>query len=60
MANKIASFVREVRVELSKVSWSTRNELVSSTIVVIASTFLLALFIGICDFVLLRVISIVI
>lgn len=60
MANKVAGFIKEVRVELGKVSWATRNELIASTVVVIASTLLLALFIGVCDFILLRIVSILI
>jgi len=52
MANKVANFLKEVRIELGKVTWSTRQELIASTIVVIVSVILLALFIGACDFVL--------
>ncbi len=57
MANKVANFLREVKIELGKVTWSTKNELIASTVVVIASVLLLAAFIGICDFVFLRVIN---
>jgi len=49
--NKIVKFVNEVKIELKKVSWSTRKELINSTIVVIVSVFILAVFIGICDLV---------
>lgn len=57
MANKVTNFLREVKVELGKVTWSTKNELISSTIVVIVSVALLTLFIAICDFMLLRFIN---
>ncbi|MBI2870143.1 MAG: preprotein translocase subunit SecE [Candidatus Omnitrophica bacterium] len=57
MPNRAIGFVQEVRGELKKVSWSTREELVASTVVVIAATFLLAVFIGICDLVLSRVVG---
>ncbi len=60
MANKVTNFLREVKVELGKVSWSTRNELISSTIVVIVSVVLLATFIAICDFILVRCINFII
>ena len=60
MANKVTNFLREVKVELGKVSWSTRSELISSTIVVITSVFLLATFIAICDFILVRFINFII
>jgi len=57
MANKVANFLRDVKIELGKVTWSTRNELIASTVVVIVSVIILAAFIGICDFILLRVIN---
>ena len=47
--NKIVKFVNEVKSELKKVSWSTRRELMNSTIVVIVSVAILAVFIGVCD-----------
>jgi preprotein translocase subunit SecE len=49
--NKIVKFVNEVKLELKKVSWSTKKELINSTIVVIISVAILAIFIGICDIV---------
>ena len=60
MANKVTNFLREVKIELGKVTWSTKNELIASTVVVIASVILLAIFIGICDFILLRMINFII
>ena len=50
--NKVTGFLNEVKVELSKVSWSTRKELVGSTIVVIVITLIMGLFIGLLDLVL--------
>jgi len=47
--NKVIGFLNEVKVELSKVSWSTRQELVGSTIVVIMITLIMGLFIGLLD-----------
>ena len=52
--SNIVKFVTEVKVEMQKVSWSDRNELIGSTLVVIISTGLLALFIGVVDIVLSR------
>ena len=60
MPNKVVGFIQEVRGELNKVSWSTREEVTGSTIVVIISTLLLAVFVGMCDFVLSRVIGVLI
>jgi preprotein translocase subunit SecE len=56
--SRIAKFITEVKVELQKVSWSDRNELIGSTGVVIISTALLAIFIGIVDLIISRIISI--
>ena len=51
MFAKINNFVSEVTVELKKVSWPTRNELIGSTIIVIISVAAMAFYIGICDFI---------
>ena len=53
---KIGKFMSQVRAEMKKVSWPTRQELISSTVVVLISTILLAIFIGLCDVVLSRTI----
>jgi preprotein translocase subunit SecE len=42
-------FMKEVRVESTKVSWPTRNELRDSTIVVIVTVVMVSAFIGIID-----------
>jgi len=42
-------FLKEVRVESTKVSWPTRNELRDSTIVVIVTVVIVSVFIGIVD-----------
>ena len=52
MANKFVGFFNDVKLEMGKVSWSTRDELIGSTIVVIVSLAILSIFIGICDVVL--------
>ncbi|OGW69555.1 MAG: preprotein translocase subunit SecE [Omnitrophica bacterium GWA2_50_21] len=50
MANKVAGFLNEVKQELDKVAWPTRDELLGSTGVVIFTTLILAAFIGVVDF----------
>jgi len=57
---KIVAFLKEVKLELKKVSWSTKDELIGSTLVVVVSVFLLALFIGLTDFILSRLIRLII
>jgi len=49
IVKKITNFLKEVKIELNKVSWSTRQELVGSTAVVITVTFIMAIFIGLID-----------
>jgi preprotein translocase subunit SecE len=60
MANKITRFVTEVKTELKKVSWPTREELISSTIVVLVSVAIMAVFVGTCDLVFSRLINLLI
>jgi len=57
MLAKPVNFLKEVRAELGKVAWSTRQELIDSTIVVIVITGILALFIGIIDIALSKILS---
>jgi len=58
-------FVREVRVELSKVTWpawkpiSPKTELWASTLVVVIAVLLLSGFIGVVDVILARIIGLV-
>jgi preprotein translocase subunit SecE len=55
---KIKTFIIEVKTELTKVSWSNRQELTGSTVVIIALTSLMALFIGVIDLLLSQVLSV--
>jgi len=45
----IRDYVRDVRVEMNKVSWPSRRELRDSTLVVIVMVFVISIFIGIVD-----------
>ena len=56
---KPVNFINEVRSELSKVSWSTRKELLASTVLVITVTAMMTVFIGIVDLVLSRFLSVI-
>jgi preprotein translocase subunit SecE len=56
---KPVNFLKEVRAELGKVAWSTRQELIGSTTVVIVTTFLLSIFIGLIDVVLSKFLSVI-
>jgi len=56
---KTGNFISEVKQELSKVSWSTRQEIMGATLVVITITAILAVFIGIVDLALSKILSVV-
>ncbi|MCK5306544.1 MAG: preprotein translocase subunit SecE [Candidatus Omnitrophica bacterium] len=60
MFKKIPNFLGEVKTELKKVSWSTKEDLISSTMVVLVSVLFLALFIGLCDYLLSTIMGIII
>jgi len=60
MLAKTINFLKEVKVELKKVSWPDRNELLGSTTVIIIAVCILAVFIGICDFIFSKFIHIII
>ena len=45
----ISRFMRDVRVEMSKVTWPTRQDLVQSTIVVLVAVAIAAAFTYLCD-----------
>ena len=47
--NQGIQFLREVKVELKKVVWPTRKQTLSSTVVVIILTIIIACFLGVAD-----------
>ena len=57
MFGKIQKFIAEVVVELKKVSWSTRREVIDATWVVLISSFFLGFFIAGTDFVLSKILG---
>jgi len=57
MLKKISKFLRDVNIEMSKVSWPSRNELKGQTIIVIFTSFVFAVFIFIVDHILSRLIN---
>ena len=46
----LMKFLRDVRIEMGKVTWPTRKDLVQSTMVVIVVVLIVATFVGIADF----------
>ncbi len=60
MIQKVQKFVGEVVVELKKVSWSTRQELINATWVVFVCSAVLGVMIGLVDFALSKLVSLII
>jgi preprotein translocase subunit SecE len=48
---RLRTFLREVRVELSKVTWPPRKELLQATAVVIIAVAIAGVYIGVFDFI---------
>ena len=59
MANKFTNFFKDIKLEMMKVSWPTKDELIGSTIVVLASLAVLSLFIGACDIILSKIVNMI-
>lgn len=51
---KLIKYLKETRLELRKVVWPGRETVISSTKVVVVSTFLFAIVLGLVDFLLLQ------
>lgn len=46
---KISQFLREVKIELKKITWPTRKQTIGSTVVVIILVVIVSLFLGLVD-----------
>jgi preprotein translocase subunit SecE len=57
--HKALEFLREVKVELKKVTWPTRKQTTGTTIVVIIFVFVVAVFLGVFDYSLSKLVQIV-
>ncbi|OGF47365.1 MAG: preprotein translocase subunit SecE [Candidatus Firestonebacteria bacterium RIFOXYA2_FULL_40_8] len=60
MFKKINDFIKEVKVEMTKVSWPGREELIGSTVVVISVVVILSAFTGIADVIISKVLEFII
>lgn len=58
--DRVKTFFEEVRTELKKCSWPTREELVDSTVMVIVSVAIIGLFVSASDVVLLGLLRLII
>jgi len=59
MIEKIKKFLISVRFEMSKVSWPTWEELKSSTYVVLTLSLILIIFLFVVDFILAKILKVV-
>ena len=57
MISKITKFINDVKVEMAKVSWPTREELINSTMIVAVVSILFTTFIFVADLIISRVIQ---
>jgi len=55
---KIADYLSEVRLELAKVTWPKRDEVVKLTLIVLAISVIVGLYVGALDFVFTKLLSI--
>ena len=55
--NKIFTFLKEVRLEMKKVNWPTRQETTRYTLIVIGISVAIAVFLGALDFVFTRILN---
>ncbi|MFI5168232.1 MAG: preprotein translocase subunit SecE [Thermoanaerobaculales bacterium] len=46
---RVKTFIHEVVVETKKVTWPSRDEVVATTAVVIAASFVFGIFLYVCD-----------
>jgi preprotein translocase subunit SecE len=51
LVKQAKSFLLGVRSELKKVTWTSRKELIESTVVVVVAVLIVAVFLGIVDYV---------
>ncbi len=59
MPNKFTNFFKDIKLEMLKVSWPSKAELMGSTAIVIVSLAILSMFIGICDVLLSKLVNII-
>lgn len=57
MLDKTREFLMEVKVEVKKVTWPSRKEAIGGTMVVLVVVFVIALYLGIIDTVLSKIVE---
>ena len=59
MFEKAIQFLREVRSEMKKVSWPNRQEIISSTVVIVITVTIVVIYIGLVDLGIVSLLSLV-
>lgn len=59
MKTSPAQFVRQVKQEISKITWPTRKEAMQGSVIVIIMSVLIALFLFVIDMIFARIIQVV-
>ncbi len=59
MFEKVKQFLKEVKIELKKVVWPTRKDTIASTSVVLIIVTIIAIFLGLVDLGLSRIIRLI-
>jgi preprotein translocase subunit SecE len=54
---RLKTFIHEVVIETKKVSWPSRDEVVATTVVVIAASFVFGIFLYVCDLIFFRLVD---
>jgi preprotein translocase subunit SecE len=54
---RLKTFLREVVVETKKVTWPGRDEVVATTVVVVAASFIFGIFLYVCDLIFFRLVD---
>ena len=55
----VKTFFDSVKLELTKVTWPTRKETIATTGVVVSIVFLISIYLGACDFVLAKLLRLI-
>jgi len=55
--NSVINFVKESYIELKKVTWLNKKEVLASTLVVVILIVIMSIYIGIIDFILAKLVS---
>lgn len=50
--NRIISFLKEVRLEIKKVNWPSRDQTIRYTVIVVIGSIIVAIYLGGLDFIL--------